>query len=99
VDGVALGQPAAGLAGKLTQRAIRAGLPADLLPGNESAVGDALFALAAAAVRAGLEPETELRAAARRFVADLRAAERAATEAGLNPLNMDGDTWRKFWPG
>ncbi len=35
VDGVALGQPAAGLAGKLTQRAIRSGLPADLLPGNE----------------------------------------------------------------
>ena len=64
VDGVALGQPAAGLGGKLTQRAIRSGLPADLLPSNESAPGDALFALAAAAVRAGLEPETELRAAA-----------------------------------
>jgi XTP/dITP diphosphohydrolase len=98
VDGVALGQPAAGLAGKLTQRAIRAGLPADLLPDNESTLGTALFALAASAVLAGLEPETELRAAARRFAADLRAAERAATEAGLNPLSMDGDTWRKFWP-
>jgi XTP/dITP diphosphohydrolase len=98
VDGVALGQPAAGLAGKLTQRAIRAGLPTDLLPDNESELGEALFALAAAAVHAGLEPETELRAAARRFAADLRAAELAATEAGVNPRTMEGDTWRKFWP-
>jgi len=98
VDGVALGQPAAGLAGKLTQRATRAGLPADLLPGNESELGEALFALAASAVGAGLEPETELRAAARRFAADLRAAELAATEAGVNPRTMEGDTWRKFWP-
>jgi XTP/dITP diphosphohydrolase len=98
VDGVALGQPAAGLAGKLTQRAIRAGLPADLLPGDEATLGTALFALAASVVQAGLEPETELRAAGRRFAADLRAAERAATEAGVNPLTMDGDTWRKFWP-
>jgi XTP/dITP diphosphohydrolase len=97
VDGVALGQPAAGLAGKLTQRALRAGLPLDLLPDN-SMVGTALFALAASAVQAGLEPETELRAAARRFAADLRTAERAATEAGLNPLSMDSDAWRKFWP-
>jgi XTP/dITP diphosphohydrolase len=68
------------------------------LPDNDSALGTALFALAASAVRAGLEPETELRAAALRFATDLRAAEHAATEAGINPLTMDGDTWRKFWP-
>jgi XTP/dITP diphosphohydrolase len=97
VDGVALGQPAVSLAAKLTQRATRAGLPADLLPGDET-VGAALFAIAASAVVAGLDPEGELRAAGRRFAADLRAAETAAADAGVDPLSMDADRWRKFWP-
>jgi XTP/dITP diphosphohydrolase len=97
VDGVALGQPAVSLAAKLTQRATRAGLPADLLPGNET-VGAALFAIAASAVVVGLDPEGELRAAGRRFAADLRAAETAAADAGVDPLSMDADRWRKFWP-
>jgi XTP/dITP diphosphohydrolase len=138
VDGVAMAQPAASLAGKLTSRATRAGLPRDLLPGNqsglesgsraslepgsradlgpgnepglelgnesdfgsgeESGIGDALFAAAAAAKLAGLDPEGELRAAGRRFAADLRAAERAARDAGVDPLAMDAAAWRKYWP-
>ena len=102
VDGVALGQPAASLAGKLTSRATRAGLPPDLLPGNESAgdsgPGAALFALAADAKLAGLDPEGELRTAGRRFAADLRAAEQAAREDGADPLAMDAAAWRKYWP-
>ena len=92
VDGVALGQPAVSLAAKLTQRASRAGLPTDLFPDNE------LFALAAAAVLAGDDPEGQLRAAARRFADDLRAAERAATDAGVDPRGLDAAAWRKFWP-
>ncbi|HEX4703707.1 MAG TPA: MazG family protein [Pseudonocardiaceae bacterium] len=97
VDGVALGQPSVSLAAKLTQRATRAGVPADLLPGNDD-VGPALFAIAAAAVSAGLDPEGELRAAGLRFAADLRAAEAAAADAGVDPLAMDAHAWRKFWP-
>jgi XTP/dITP diphosphohydrolase len=92
VDGVALGQPAVSLAAKLVQRASRAGLPADLLPDN------GLFALAAAAVLAGDDPEGELRAVALRFAADLRTAEHAATDAGADPRSLDAAAWRKFWP-
>jgi XTP/dITP diphosphohydrolase len=100
VDGVALGQPAVSLAAKLTQRATRAGLPADLLPHTDSTadVGAALFALAASAKLSGVDPEGELRAAGRRFAGDLRAAEAAARAAGVDPLAMDEDTWREFWP-
>jgi XTP/dITP diphosphohydrolase len=98
VDGVALGQPAVSLAAKLTSRATRAGLPPDLLPGNDSGPGGALFALAAAAKLAGADPEGQLRDTARRFVADLRAAEQAARQAGVDPLSMDAEAWRKFWP-
>jgi XTP/dITP diphosphohydrolase len=97
VDGVALGQPAAGLAAKLTQRARRAGLPTDLLPGNGTS-GDALFALAAATKLRGVDPEGELRAAGRRFAANLRAAEGNARAAGVDPLAMTEDDWRRFWP-
>jgi XTP/dITP diphosphohydrolase len=97
VDGVALGQPALNLAAKLVARTERAGLPADLLPGGDAA-GQRLFALAAAARLAGGEPEGDLRAVARRFAVDVRAAERAAREAGVDPIGMDADTWRKFWP-
>lgn len=98
VDGVALGQPAASLAGKLTSRATRAGVPADLLPGSDSGPGEALFALAAAAKLAGLDPEGELRIAGRRFATDLRMAEQAARDAGVDPLAMDAAAWRKYWP-
>jgi XTP/dITP diphosphohydrolase len=98
VDGVALGQPAASLAGKLTSRATRVGLPTDLLPGKGNDDGDALFALAAAIKLTGADPEGELRAAGRRFAADLRTAERQAREAGVDPLAMDADAWRRFWP-
>ena len=63
MDGVALGQPAVALAAKLTSRTARAGLPPELLPSGPG-VGEQLFALAAAAKLAGVDPEAELRAAA-----------------------------------
>jgi len=92
VDGVALGQPAMSLAAKLVQRATRAGVPADLLPDN------GLFALATEAVLAGDDPEGDLRAAAKRFWADVRAAEGAARDAGVDSRSLDAAGWRKFWP-
>ncbi|MGQ0840772.1 MazG family protein [Actinokineospora sp.] len=97
VDGVALGQPALALAAKLAQRTARAGFPGDLLPGHDS-VGARLFDLAALAKLAGQDPEGELRSVARRFAADVRAAENAARAAGIDPARMDHDTWRRHWP-
>jgi XTP/dITP diphosphohydrolase len=97
VDGVALGQPAIALAGKLGQRSGRAGVPVDLFPaGSEPAAQ--LFRVAAEARRSGTEPEGELRALAKQFALDVRAAEAAAREAGLEPSTLEADGWRRFWP-
>jgi XTP/dITP diphosphohydrolase len=92
VDGVALGQPALNLVAKLVSRTQRSGLPPDLLP------DEPLFAVAAKEKLAGGEPEGDLRRVARRFAADVRAAERAARAAGIDPVHMDAELWRKFWP-
>jgi XTP/dITP diphosphohydrolase len=98
VDGVPLGQPAVALAAKLSSRTARAGLPSDLLPAAGDGVGEQLFAAAARAKRAGEDPEAALRTAARRFAADVRAAERSARRAGLDPHALDADAWRAHWP-
>ncbi|GGS14416.1 MULTISPECIES: MazG family protein [Actinokineospora] len=95
VDGVALGQPALALAAKLVQRTARAGLPADLLPSGGTP-GARLFDTAALARLAGQDPEGELRAVARAFAADVRAAETAARAAGVDTLTEDD--WRAYWP-
>jgi NTP pyrophosphatase (non-canonical NTP hydrolase) len=77
LDGVPFGQPALSLAAQLQRRAGRAGVPDSLtdLPGEE--IGVELFRLVAKARMAGLEPETELRAAARRYRDRVRAWERS----------------------
>jgi XTP/dITP diphosphohydrolase len=98
VDGVPLGQPAVALAAKLTSRTARAGLPPDLLPAG-TGVGEQLFGLAARAKLAGVDPEAELRTAARRFAEAVRAAERAAAEDGLDPHALDAEAWKRYWPG
>jgi XTP/dITP diphosphohydrolase len=81
LDGVPLGQPALALAAQLQRRAERAGAPADLAVfgaagqaasadgtgGAPSELGAELFALVARAREAGLDPELELRAAARAY--------------------------------
>jgi len=97
VDGVATGQPAVALAAKLVQRTNRAKLPTDLLPDGGSA-GERLFHLAAHAKLADIDPELALRTVARRFAADVRAAEAAARAADIAPTAMDADSWRRFWP-
>ncbi|HWD01855.1 MAG TPA: MazG family protein [Amycolatopsis sp.] len=97
VDGVALGQPAVALAGKLGQRSGRAGIPLDLFPAGSDA-GAQLFRVAASARRGGVDPEGELRAVAKKFARDVRAAEQAAREAGVEPSTLEADGWRKFWP-
>ncbi|GEL23539.1 nucleoside triphosphate pyrophosphohydrolase [Pseudonocardia sulfidoxydans NBRC 16205] len=96
VDGVPMGQPAVALAAKLTSRTARAGFPAELLPSGPG-VGEELFALAARAKLAGVDPEAELRTAARRFADRVRAAQRAATAEGADAHALDGDAWRAAW--
>ncbi len=88
LDGVPFGQPALALAAQLQRRAARADVPQELARaprevGNAGAeLGDRLFALVAAAGAEGLDPEMELRAAARRFAGRVRAWEQAQHGGG-----------------
>jgi XTP/dITP diphosphohydrolase len=81
LDGVPFGQPALALAAQLQGRAERAGLPPDLAvpggPDEGARLGAELFELVAEARRAGLDPELELRAAARRYADLVRRWEEA----------------------
>ncbi|MGI8797803.1 MAG: MazG family protein [Pseudonocardia sp.] len=103
VDGVPLSQPSAALAAKLVSRARRAGWPPELLtdaagPAAGSA-GERLFALVAELKLAGVEPEGELRAAAHRYAAAVRATEQAARTAGEDSSQLSPEQWRRYWPG
>jgi XTP/dITP diphosphohydrolase len=80
-----LAQPALALAAKVQARAGRAGVGPQVAPAELPAdvdLGDALFALVALARQRGEDPESALRASARRYVEAVRAAERAAAAAG-----------------
>ncbi|HLI40438.1 MAG TPA: MazG family protein [Streptosporangiaceae bacterium] len=79
LDGVPFGQPALALAAQLQRRAARAGAPEDLarLDGEGADIGGELFRLVARARAAGVDPELELRAAARRYRDLVRAWERS----------------------
>lgn len=87
IDGIALQQPALALAEKVISRARKAGLPDELVP-DELRV-----------VRLGgpASAEDELRKAALRFVARIRAAETAAHADGVPWGGLDGDAWRSYW--
>jgi len=77
LDGVPFGQPALALAAQLQQRAERGGVPESLVSlADEGDLGAQLFRLVADARAAGLDPERELRAAARRYQASVQAWER-----------------------
>jgi XTP/dITP diphosphohydrolase len=76
LDGVPFGQPALSLAAQLQRRAARAGIGVPASEADDDAeIGDALMALVARAREAGLDPELELRAAARRFADSVRERE------------------------
>jgi XTP/dITP diphosphohydrolase len=90
LDGVPFGQPALSLAAQLQRRAARAGAPAELSrldgppePGPPAPdLGRELFRLVARACELGLDPETELRGAARRYCDLVRAWELSSTYDG-----------------
>jgi XTP/dITP diphosphohydrolase len=80
LDGVAFGQPALSLAAQLQRRAARAGISVPAASDSSfnhgaDSIGDELMALVARANAAGLDPELELRAAARRYADAVRAQE------------------------
>lgn len=79
LDGVPMGQPALSLAAQLQRRAQAGGVPPEVgqLPeGQVSELGAELFALVAKAQAAGLNPELELRHAARVFGERVQAWEK-----------------------
>jgi XTP/dITP diphosphohydrolase len=89
LDGVSFGQPALSLAAQLQRRAIRAGFPESVsLASGDGTVseelGDELLRLAAKASHEGIDPELELRSAARRYADRLRSWERS------NPATTSG---------
>jgi NTP pyrophosphatase (non-canonical NTP hydrolase) len=79
LDGVPFGQPALSLAAQIRRRAARAGMLIDSgdQAGDPAGLGDRLMGLVAEAGEAGLDPELELRAAARRLAERIREAERS----------------------
>ena len=82
LDGVPFGQPALSLAAQLQRRAERAGVPGSFGDSPENAspaevLGAELMGVVARARAAGIDPELELRATARRFADRVRAWERS----------------------
>jgi XTP/dITP diphosphohydrolase len=77
LDGVPFGQPALALAAQLQRRAVRAGMPEELSMNPGVELGAELFGLVTKARLAGLDPELELRAAARRYRDRVQAWERS----------------------
>jgi len=82
VDGVPLGQPALALASALIGRAAKAGVDAPVARAieapsvvDEESIGDVLLAVVAAARASGVDAETALRSAARRYRARVIDAE------------------------
>lgn len=99
MDEVHTGQPALALAQKVIQRAQKAGLPGDLIPGEITSIS----------VSADGDAECELRTAVLEFVDTVRQVERAiaATRRGdavpeefdVAPLGeVTEDEWREHWP-
>ncbi|WP_020496472.1 MazG family protein [Sciscionella marina] len=95
LDGVALGQPATALAGKLVSRVSRAGFPTELCAEDEASGDDAeLFAAVARIAAEGRDPEGELREYAKWFADRVRRAEIAAAQ---DQISLDADAWRQYW--
>ena len=102
LDGVPFGQPALALAAQLQRRAARASAPEELArleaEDDGSRLGAELFALVARAGAAGLDPELELRAAARRYGDRVRAWEQGPGK-GTGPAGDAAQPGTRAQPG
>ncbi|RCV56017.1 nucleoside triphosphate pyrophosphohydrolase [Marinitenerispora sediminis] len=96
LEGVPFGQPAALLGYELQKRAVRNGLPEDLIA-DDGGPGGELFAAVDAERRRAADPEMDLRAAARRFDGRVRAAEAKARADGRDPRELTPEQWRAYW--
>jgi nucleoside triphosphate diphosphatase len=97
MDDVPTGQPALALAQKVIERARRAGVPADLIPGGMLAV----------TISDDVDAENTLRAVVLGFMDDIRAAEKSVAAARVDVPDQLGDAptctvsegqWRAAWP-
>jgi XTP/dITP diphosphohydrolase len=91
LDGVPFGQPALALAAQLQRRAARAGVPGELAGLVGSEIGAELFALVARAREADLDPELELRAAARAYRDRVQEWEQRRSRLPGTPVSRAAD--------
>lgn len=96
-DGVPLAQPALALAAALQRRAVRGGLPEELVPALGGDVGTVLFALVAQARRGGEDPEAALRGTARAFRERLAKVEAGVRDEGRELSDLSPEEWRERW--
>src|SRR5699024_5211533 len=96
LDGVPFAQPAVLLADELQRRAVRNGVPADLIA-DDGAAGGGLSRAGADGRAAGQETGTARGSGAGRFDARVRRAEGAARADGHEPRELDEEQWRTYW--
>ena len=93
-EGVPLGQPALSLAAKLQRRARKLGAP---VPAGDGSLGGRLWDLVAECAASGVDPEVALRDVARAYRDRLQAAERTASDEGLDPAALTPEEWAARW--
>lgn len=98
-DGVPLALPALMLAATLQRKASRIGVPLELLAGSATGgLGERLLALVAEALQAGIDPEQQLRGAARQLRDRVADVERSVRADGGDPASLTNDQWRQRMP-
>ena len=93
-DGVPLSQPSLALAARLQKKARKLGAPVPSYDG----LGGELWELVRRCAEAGVDPEAELRAVARRYRDELAGVERSVREDGGDPAALDAEQWAGRWP-
>jgi tetrapyrrole methylase family protein/MazG family protein len=98
MEGISGSLPSLLYAHKVQRKAASVGLDPVTDPGvAPDAIGDALFALVAAARRADVDPEAVLRATAAEFRDRFAAMERAAEAEGVDLAKAGADTVARLW--